>query len=117
MDGVDGTPARPVSDQASTQNTSAAWLIGVWELLRCEDPLEFQSGTRMRFSAVDDLEYAIPAGDGLLRVTLKWRVERGILHTVHDDGSNPVRVGILLGDADVLTFDFGGPRAWFVRAQ
>ncbi len=117
MDGVDGAVARSVSDRASARDTPTAWLLGGWQLLRCEAPLEIQSGTRMHFSANDDLEYAIPAGDRLLRVTLKWRIEGDILHTAHDDGSNPVQVAIALGDADVLTCDFGGPRAWFVRAQ
>ena len=117
MDGVDGAVAGPVSDHTSAHDTSTAWLVGVWQLLRCESPLEIQPGTAMHFLADNDLEYAIPAGEQLLRVTLKWHVEGGILHTAHDDGSNPVQVAIAHGDADVLTFDFGGPRAWFVRAQ
>ena len=115
MDGVDGAIARAVNEHAAPHDASTAWLLGVWHVLRCEPPVEIQLGTRMQFSANDDLEYAIPAGDGLLRVTLKWRVDGGILHTAHADGSNPVQVAIAHGEADVLTFDFGGPRAWFVR--
>ena len=117
MDGVDGAVARTVSDDVSSYDTSTDWLIGTWQLLRCEPPLEIQSGTRMQFGANDDLEYSIPAGDRLLHVTLKWRLDGAILHTVHEDGSNPVQVAIAHGDADVLMFDFGGPRAWFVRAR
>ena len=117
MDGVDGAIARAVSDHSGAHDTATAWLIGGWRLLRCEAPLEIEPGTQMHFSVNDDLEYAIPAGDRLLRVTLKWRIEGGMLLTTHDDGSNPVQVGIAHGDADVLTFDFGGPRAWFVRMR
>lgn len=117
MDGVDGAVARAVSDQVSAHDTSTAWLIGTWLLLRCELPLEIQPGTRMHFGSADELEYAIPAGERLLRVTLRWRVENGMLHTAHFDGSNPVQVAIAHGDGDVLTVDFGGPRAWYVRSQ
>ncbi|MBC7843628.1 MAG: hypothetical protein H7099_15010 [Gemmatimonadaceae bacterium] len=99
-----------------TEDT-ASWLIGTWQLLRCETPLEIQSGTRMHFAADERLDYAIPTPEGLFRVTMRWSLARGVLLTVHDDGSNPVEVGATLEAGDVLTFDFGGPRAWFVRAQ
>jgi hypothetical protein len=70
----------------------------------------------MRFADHAELEYTIPTGDGTLRVALRWRLELGILHTVHADGSNPVAVPAEIGEADVLAFDFGGPRAFFVRS-
>jgi hypothetical protein len=106
-----------VSDAGASLDTSADWLIGSWQLLRCDAPLEILPGTRMHFATDKQLEYAIPAEGRLMRVTLRWRVDGAVLHTEHFDGSNPVDVGIARGEADVLTFDFGGPRAWFVRAR
>jgi hypothetical protein len=93
------------------------WILGSWQLLRCDPEIELQPGTRMQFGADHQLEYLIPIPDHPLRVVLRWRVADGVLHTNLDDGSNPVQVGIVLGPAEVLTFDFGGPRAWFVRAR
>ena len=45
---------------AGNREVPAPWLIGTWQLLRCEAPLEIQPGTRMQFAADESLEYAIP---------------------------------------------------------
>lgn len=97
-------------------HTTPDALVGTWQLLRCETPVEIQPGTLMQFGADGALDYVIPTGDGVLRVTLRWRLEQGTLHTMHEDGSNPVAVSASIGEADVLAFDFGGPRAFFVRS-
>jgi hypothetical protein len=116
MDGRRCTSARAVTGDASGL-VSAEWLIGTWQLLRCEAPLEIEPGTRMHFATDDRLEYSIPTADRPLQVTLQWRLEGDILHTQHADGSNPVQVRVTHGEADVMTFDFDGARAWFVRAR
>ena len=97
------------------RGTTSDALLGEWQLLRCEVPLEIQPGTRMSFRSDGALDYAIPTADGVLRVTLRWRLEQGTLHTVHDDGSNALAVAATIGEAEILSFDFGGPRAFFVR--
>jgi hypothetical protein len=102
------TPSTPSAD---------AWLLGRWQLLRCEAPLEIQQGTRMHFRGDACVEYSIPAGGQTLQLELHWQFDGAILHTVHPDGTNPVSVRVTKGAADVLTFDFNGPRAWFVREQ
>ena len=84
--------------------------------MRSEAPIEIQPGTRMRFGADSTLEYAIPTGDRTLSVSLRWSLDGDALRTVHADGSNPVDVRVSLSEADVLTFDFDGARAWFARA-
>ena len=91
-------------------------LIGAWVLLRSEEPLEFQPGTQMHFADDGMLTYVIPTADGALSLTLRWRLEEGTLHTDHEDGSNPVAVGVTISDGEVLVADFGGPRAFFVRS-
>jgi hypothetical protein len=95
---------------------SAEWILGTWQLLRCEPPLDIEPGTRMQFDMPDRLTYSIPTANGPLHVVLHWSVNGRALHTVHPDGSNAVRVDVTHDEADVLTYDFGGPRAWFVRA-
>lgn len=90
-------------------------LLGVWQLLRCDAPLEIEPGTRMHFASPDRLEYVIPTAEGALRVALRWRIEAGVLHTAHEDGSNPVRVTVELRPEGILMCDFGGPRALFVQ--
>jgi hypothetical protein len=96
---------------------SELWLIGSWQVLRCDKPLEIQPGTRMHFGHGQRLDYAIPTVDRMVTVTLRWWLEGEMLHTEHQDGSNPVQVRVSLGEGDVLMFDFDGPRAWFVRAR
>ena len=88
----------------------------MWRLLRCEPPLEIEPGTAMCFRPPDLLEYMIPAADTTLSLMLRWRITGNELRTEHPDGSNPMRVDVALTGEGVLTFDFGGPRAWFVRA-
>lgn len=115
MDGGGGTSARAMTDSSGPLETQQ-WILGTWQLLRADVALELQAGTRMHFGADQRLEYTIPTGDRPLSVVLLWRLENGILHTQLDDGSNPVQVAVSVGDAEVMTCSFGGPRAWFVRA-
>lgn len=110
------TTPPPMSDPTPGVPATDAQLLGVWQLLRCEAPLEIQPGTRMQFDADGQLHYAIPTADGLLRVTLRWQVRDGVLRTWHEDGSNPVAVPATLGQAEILSFNFDGRRAFFVRA-
>lgn len=91
------------------------WIVGTWQLLRCEAPLDIEPGTRMQFDLPDRLAYTIPTASGPLHIALRWQVHGAMLHTAHEDGSHPVQVAVSRGAADVLTYDFGGPRAWFVR--
>ncbi len=94
-----------------------ARILGTWQLLRAEASLGLEPGTRMHFGANRQLEYTIPAAEGALRVVLVWRLEGALLHTCLDDGSNPVEVHVSIDDAALLTFNFGGPTASFVRVR
>jgi hypothetical protein len=90
-------------------------LSGTWQLLRCEAPVEIQPGSQMQFAADGTLVYVIPTPSGAVHVPMRWRVGEGQLHTTLEDGSNAVSVGATISEAEVLVFDFGGPRAFFVR--
>ncbi len=96
---------------------SAGWLHGGWRLLRCDAALEFTPGTRMRFHDDATLDYTIPTDEGELQVRLRWRLDGAVLRTDLAEGGNPVTVGVVRGQAEVLEFDFGGNRAWFVREE
>jgi hypothetical protein len=98
-------------------DASASWLLGTWSILRAESPIEIQPGTEMQFAENGHLEYAVPTGEGMIRVSLRWALNGSMLRTTFDDGSNEVEVNASLGDGDVLVLDFGGPRAWYVRVQ
>ncbi len=93
------------------------WILGTWQLLRADASLDLQPGTRMHFGADQRLEYTIPAPEGALRVTLIWHFDGVTLRTHLEDGANPVEVSVRIDTAEVLTFSFAGPRAWFVRAR
>jgi hypothetical protein len=75
------------------------------------------TGTRMRFGHDQELEYTIPSEQGALAVQLRWQCIDGVVHTAHQDGSNPVSVRAEIGQAGELTFDFDGTRAWFIRVE
>jgi hypothetical protein len=92
-----------------------AWLIGTWQVLRSEAPLEIEPGTRMAFSDGGALQYTIPTAHGPVAANLRWHVVDAVLHTVLDDGTNATSVHIVHGDGDTLMCDFGGPRAWYIR--
>lgn len=116
MDGCGGTTARAMTEP-TVPGPSTDWILGTWQLLRCDPELELQPGTRMHFGADQRLQYTIPTADAALRADLVWHFADGVLQTNLDDGSNPVLVRATLEAADVLTFDFGGRLAWFVRAR
>lgn len=96
-------------------SVTTAWLLGAWQLLRCDAALDFTPGTRMHFHGDATLDYRIPTDGGVLQAQLRWHLDGGVLHTDLVDGSNPVQVGVVRGQAEVLEFDFAGARAWFVR--
>jgi hypothetical protein len=116
MDGGGGAIARPVSGNTSHE-VRADWLLGTWQLLHCDAPLEIAPGTRMQFDSAHRLTYIIPTGEGAMSVELHWRVAGQRLYTQFDDGSNPLDVGVTLGTGDVLVVDFNGAKARYVRAS
>ncbi len=103
--------------RGSASHDTGAMLLGTWQLLRAESPLELEPGTRMEFGPDGALTYLIPTADGPLCVALRWHLDRDLLHTSLADGGNPVQARVAIGGAEVLTVDFGGKRAWFVRTD
>ncbi len=116
MDGRRGPASRSVTEPSLGAGADG-WILGTWQLLRAEAPLELQAGTRMHFGADQRLEYTIPTPQGALQIALGWRLDGAVLRTQLDDGTNPVEADVGIDAADVMTIRFGGPRAWFVRAR
>ena len=99
----------PVSDP------TPAWLFGRWRLLRAEPELDFAPGVRMDFRTGGRLLYTIDAGGREQVIALIYRVEGDMLRTDNPAAPHATATRFSHGEADVLVFDFSGPRAWFVR--
>jgi len=102
----------PVSAQG---HGPPAWLLGAWHLIRAEAPLEMLPGTRMEFGEGGQLEYALTVEGRTTRFALVYRVDGDLLHTENPASPHAAEAHVSLGDDDILTLDFGGPRAWFAR--
>ena len=92
-----------------------SWLLGAWHLIRAEAPLEMLPGTRMEFGLGGQLEYAVTLEGQTTRFTLVYRVVGDLLRTENPSSPHAAEARLSLGDDDILTLDFGGPRAWLAR--
>lgn len=90
-------------------------LMGRWHLLRSDPSLDFAPGVSMEFRAGGRLLYGFDVGDRREVLQLVYRVEGNVLHTEHPGSSHEAIATFEMGPGDVLIFDFGGMRAWFVR--
>lgn len=95
--------------------SAPVWLLGAWHLIRAEAPLEILPGTRMEFGEAGHLEYAVTVEGRITRFALAYRVDGDLLHTESHTSPHSAEARLSLGDDDILTIDFGGPRAWFAR--
>ena len=95
--------------------TPPAWLLGAWHLIRAEAPLEMIPGTRMAFRFGGQLDYALTVEGRTTRFALVYRVVGDTLRTENPSSPHAAEARLSLGDDDILTLDFGGPRAWFAR--
>lgn len=93
----------------------ASALLGRWHLLRADPSLDFAPGVTMEFRTGGRLLYGFDVGDQRQVLQLVYRVEDDVLHTEHPDTTYEVTAAFAFGPGDVLIFDFGGTRAWFIR--
>lgn len=92
-------------------------LLGRWRLLTADRALEFAPDVEMEFRDDHQLIYSFAVGDRRQRVTLGYRVDGNELHTESPASSLEVSAHFAFAAGGALVFDFGGPRAWFVRAM
>lgn len=69
----------------------------------------------MDFRPGGRLLYAFDVGERRETIHLVYRVEGNLLHTDHPGSTHEVAARFEFGPGDVLIFDFGGQRAWFIR--
>jgi hypothetical protein len=92
-----------------------AGLIGRWRLMRADALLDFAPGVSMEFRSGGRLLYGFDVGERRHSIQLVYRVEGNVLHTDHPGTMHEVAARFEFGPGDVLIFDFGGQRAWFIR--
>jgi hypothetical protein len=103
------------SSSPSSASGTPAWLYGRWRLLRADAPLELMPGTRMDFREGGELRYTLALEGREFDLTLVYRVDGDLLLTDNPAAPHSAATRFSLGPGEVLVFDFGGPRAWFVR--
>jgi hypothetical protein len=107
-----------VSDASpSSASGTPAWLLGRWRLLHADAPLELMPGTRMDFREGAELLYTIAVEGREFDLTLVYRVDGDLLLTDNPAAPHSAATRFTLGPGEVLVFDFGGPRAHFVREK
>lgn len=94
---------------------STDWLLGVWRLMRADEPLDFAPGVRMEFLPDGVLHYHVDVGGTDRIIELVYRVDGDLLHTENPAAPHTMSVRMTHGEGDSLLFDFGGPCALLVR--
>jgi hypothetical protein len=94
---------------------STDWLLGIWRLMRADEPLDFAPGVRMEFLPDGVLRYHVDVGGTDSVIDLVYRVEGELLHTENPASPHAMTVRLSHGEGDSLLFDFGGPCALLVR--
>lgn len=90
-------------------------LMGRWRLLRADAVLDFAPGVRMEFRAGGRLLYGFEVGARREVLALGYRIEGEVLHTESPATRHEMTAHFAFGAGDILIFDFGGPKAWFIR--
>jgi hypothetical protein len=90
-------------------------LIGRWRLVRADASLDFAPNVRMEFLEGGRLRYEFHAGGTLQSLMLIYRVEGDLLFTDNPAAPHVQETRFRFGPGDVLTLDFAGAVAWFLR--
>ena len=90
-------------------------LIGRWRLFRADPSLDFAPNVRMEFQEGGRLRYTFDAGDNPQSLMLVYRVEGDMLFTDNPSAPHARETRFRFGPGDVLTLDFAGAMAWFIR--
>lgn len=93
----------------------ASRLIGRWRLVRADPSLDFAPNVRMEFLDGGRLRYAFDAGGNEQSLMLIYRVEGDTLYTDNPSAPHSRETKFSFGPGDVLTLDFAGSLAFFLR--
>lgn len=92
-----------------------ARLIGRWRLFRADPSLDFAPNVRMEFLEGGRLRYEFDAGGNQQSLMLIYRVAGDVLFTDNPAAPHAMETRYSFGPGDVLTLDFAGAVAWFLR--
>lgn len=92
-----------------------ASLLGVWSLVRSEDP-EFEiPGAVQVFHPGGRLQYLVPVAGGFQGAELTYRVEGDEIVTNQPSAPGEERTRFRFDNADTLCLDYAGRRTWYHR--
>lgn len=112
-DPFEGTAGEPDHEASGLSQR----LLGAWRLLRAEDGAELARDARLDFAEEGMLRYSFSVSGQSFAMELRWRVDRGMLHTSVPESGFTRDSRVMLGEGGVLILDFGGARAYFVRER
>jgi len=90
-------------------------LMGRWRLFRADPSLDFAPNVRMEFLDGGRLRYEFDAGGNQQSLMLIYRVAGDVLFTDNPAAPHAMETRYRFGPGDVLTLDFAGAVAWFLR--
>jgi len=98
-------------------DSTPAWLIGAWRLMRSDPSLDFGPGVRMEFQRGGHLRYMLSVDGRQLVVPLVYRTTGDLLETDNPAAPHAMSTRFTLGVGDMLILDFAGAQAIFVRER
>src|SRR3954447_20127964 len=90
-------------------------LLGVWSLIRSEDPELSIPGSAQVFKPDGSLQYLVPAPDGYRGAQLTWRVEGEEIVTDQPSSARAERTRFAFEDLHTLRLERSGARSWYHR--
>ena len=90
-------------------------LLGVWSLIRSEDPELNIPGAAQVFKPGGSLQYLIPTPEGFRGAQLTWRVEGEEIITDQPSSPRVERTRFAFEGLHTLRLEQGGVRSWYRR--
>ncbi len=96
-------------------NSAERRLLGPWRLMHADAALDFAPNARMEFLPGGRLNYSFSLANIRHDVALVYRISGDELLTDNPDVPHARSTKFRFGAGDVLTLEFAGATAWFVR--
>ena len=90
-------------------------ILGVWSLIRSEDPKLNMPGAVQVFRPDGSLQYLVPAAEGMRGSQLTWRIEGAEIITDQPSPPREERTRFAFEDLSTLRLEHGATRSWFHR--
>jgi hypothetical protein len=93
----------------------AAFLVGVWRLVRADDPAAEQS--ELDLGADGQMTYSIRVADRWQIMRLTYRIERDAIVSNQPSAPREELTAFAVTEDGLLLLYFGGKRSWFRRGE